>query len=510
MNNDIDYTNRQLIPRLLPYRTANLLSLNISSNSLWAITNKERNNYIKLKNEWKLNKSIVVALQILTYELYNKELNQSKEIIIFLNKNKKFLNKIEIGILNAVLDKSKNVNFDNHYDIDEERVHNNIRLLKNDRELYINNPIVWCDLGYYYTVLGQYKKAKKCYKAAIALNSNNKFIIRSASRFFLHTENPEEGLYLIRKSPNIKNDPGLISAEIAFSEILEIKSKFIDHGILLIKNRNIGELEKNELFAQLATIEFSYGKKGRGKKYVESSLYAPNENILAQFEYLSKSYKIDDNFSSDQYDVLCKHEAETRKYFYNENYKKSLESALKWIDFQPFSSHPAIMGSYISAVALENHKKAIDIAKRALKNSPRENMLLNNLAYSYASVGRVEDALKTLKRINLFSLEPYEKYAVIATIGLTEINRNNLEVGKKYYAKSISYFRTTNNFILLSRALLFYGKALIEKKDNSGYTYIKESYNLANRMQQLEIKYLAEKVLKKVHIDDTSDKEEVV
>jgi hypothetical protein len=82
-----DYTNRQLIPRLLTFETSNVLSLNISSvNS--RINDFELHNYNKLKTEWKTEKNIILAIEMLVYEIIHDSLTINTDLITFLNARK--------------------------------------------------------------------------------------------------------------------------------------------------------------------------------------------------------------------------------------------------------------------------------------------------------------------------------------------------------------------------------------------------------------------------------------
>ena len=54
-----------------------------------------------------------------------------------------------------------------------------------------------------------------------------------------------------------------------------------------------------------------------------------------------------------------------RNFLLKKQYKDSLQSAINWSKYQPLSSNPVIMASYISSVCLDDQLEAI----RILKNS---------------------------------------------------------------------------------------------------------------------------------------------
>ena len=71
------------------------------------------------------------------------------------------------------------------------------------------DSISWIELARLYTVLGQNESARECIQVAITLSPENRFVLRSASRFFVHSNNVDEGLHIIRQSKSIVHDPWL-------------------------------------------------------------------------------------------------------------------------------------------------------------------------------------------------------------------------------------------------------------------------------------------------------------
>lgn len=489
---DIDYNNRQLIPRLLPFRTSNLLSLNLSGkiDSKDCVNDVERHNYFKLKMDWLSEKDLVSAIHILSYEIFFEDLTSSVEVLDFLKLNRSELNCIELEILNLALRQTNSA--ENDIELLDLQDDNSIVLkqLRNQNRLDTYNPMIWCDIGYYYAAMGLLKKAERAYRVAVSLNNSNKYIVRSAARFFLHIDEPEIALDILIKSPRFRYDPSLVSAEIAISELIKKNSAHSNVGKKLVADESISINEKNELLAQLATLEFSYGKQSLGKKFVKECLIAPNENSLAQFEYLSSKFPIDNHFNSSDYNVLFLYEALARNNFAKMNFEQSFQNSLQWFGFQPISSKPAILASYIAATVLEKFDDAINIIRRALKSSPDNHALQNNLAFSLARSGRLIEAQEEMDKIHISGLATSDKAVLNATEGFISIQSGNLSVGVESYKKAFEFFKMENNEIMLARAYYFFCRAIKPYLPDDYAFLIKEVERLSKKNSIVELSYL--------------------
>jgi tetratricopeptide (TPR) repeat protein len=291
-------------------------------------------------------------------------------------------------------------------------------------------------------------------------------------------------------SPRIRRDPNLVSAEIAFSELMGKKSKFIDAGIRLKDDSNISILEKNELLAQIATLEFSHGKNSKGKILINECLKNPNENSLAQIAFLEKKRYIDPVEVTNS-SAIFQFEALARHYFANANFQKSYECAKLWYNFQPFTNFPAVLSTYIAIEILGRYQEAIDIAEEALKISPNSISLKNNLAFSYAKNGQSDKAINIISSINRGGLDNYNKAILNATTGYIAYKIGNMDSAKYGYNEAITYFRTNKeDEESLARALYNYADILDK---NEKIVVLKEVEELSKKNNIIELKYLLDK-----------------
>lgn len=488
MSFQIDYKNRQLIPRLLPFETSNFLMLNNKTHQYIDKNDFEDRNYIKLVTEWNSDKSIITAIHLISYVTLHSSFSLPADVIPYIEKQWLNLNNVEQEIYSLYKSGSTE---DNKCCVDKKPIIETIKELKNDKKAYSHDPILWCDLGYHYTILGQYKSAEKCYKVALGLNSMNRFVVQSVVRFFLHIDNKQYSLDILRNTPNIQNDTRLITSEIAISELLKKRSKFLKNGILLLQDDNISNLEKNELFAQVASIEFIHGKSSKGRKYIEKSISNVNENSLAQFEFLSSRFNINVELNSLNKKIPCKYEALTRNHLQSDQYQKAFENSTKWIDFQPFSTRPAIISSYISSTFLGKHTESIEILQKSLKFAPNDPTLLNNLAFSYTNLGKTIEAEEALKNIKIDLASQRDLDVIKATRGFIEIEKGNIDTGTKLYNEAINSFKNNNQYDAMSTCLYFLGNSLLKKKSiKEGTKAIQEASDISTKYKFRDIQYL--------------------
>ena len=486
-----DYSNRQLVPRLLSFETSNILSLNTNTtnNTLLKINRFELDNYYKLKNEWKNEKNKILAIEILMYKIIHESLTINTEQITFLKEQKNHLNLIEKEILDIATCKLTNNEKTLEPSYEDTDIRNMIKKIRMSTNINLKNPIQWCNLGYCYTKLGLKDKAKRAFLISIGLNNSNRHIVRTVARFFLHLGEVDFGHRILTMSPRIVSDPNIISAEIAFSELIGKKSKFIDNGIRLKDNKNLSIFEKNELLAQIATLEFSHGKNSKGKLLINECLLDPNENSLAQIAFLEKKHVIEPIIEA-KTSVSFQYEALARHHFNNDNFIDAYKYARSWYNFQPFSSYPAALSSYIAIELLEKYHEAIEITETALKISPNNIILKNNLAFAYAKSNKIEEAVNIVNKINRNGISEHDQAVLNATTGFIAYKLGDIEKAKIGYIEAIKYFRLKKEDESLARALFNYSSILDKDESN---IILKEVLELSKKNTINELIYLLRK-----------------
>lgn len=492
MSADVEYRNRQLVPRFFPSAASAALTLGNRTPETMAISDWEAHNCATLVADWHRDKSVLVALDLLSYALLFRNIDDELvgDLTQYLNGKRAELPPPAAELVQLAAarygHKSASIPKSACLPADYAELIRAARLKARDYQL---NPINWVDMAYYYTVLGFAEKAKRSMTVALAANSENRYILRSAARFYLHAGDPAQALYALRSARSLRSDPWLIASEIAISEVSGKSSEMLKRAMLLATDEQLHPGNRAELLAQLATLEFYHGKASKARTLLRSALVCPNENVLAQTEFLSREFDTNrgEGYIPQLTDVRCTFEAQTWQNYWSGRFGEAIGSAKDWFSFQPFSSRPAIVASYLACVALDDDSESIRILETALVSSPSEFTLLNNLAVSHAKMGHIADAKRVLSLMDPSQLGEDDKAVHSATIGFVDVLSGNTPQGKSYYDKAIARFNRTRNERALARLHFFYGLALRRAGDGTYETHWFKARELATKLDLREL-----------------------
>lgn len=474
---NFEYSNRQLLPRWLPFSQLKAISP-LNSESINKMNQTEKANFIKLKSHWDMKKTVPLAVELIvlnhifdmTDDFYYKE---AMDYLIDKHKEEFDTN----VFLQEILGKNKKTI----------KYEQNIAILKRESINNVNNCTVWTDLAYFYSILGQQKKAIHCMKIADALYSKDIFSLRSMIKYYLLSKDVDKALWLIYRNDELKNAPESISMEISICEAYRLKSKLLKKGSSLIKNMKISNFSENELFATMATLEFNNGNSKKGMKLFKEALRYPNENIIAQIRYITNKFNKFIDLS--QIQIPCRYEADSWIAYNKGTFEEVIKNTHDWFYFQPFSSTPAIMNSYINSLIFQNEVNAIDIAEKALCISKNNFSLQNNLVVSLYRNNNISEAnqqIKILKQIS--SIDDTDRIVLLATEGLSSYRNNEYVKGKEKYQEAIDKFRKKKDTERECRALYYWSCELKNINDNYYIDLLNKSNDLAEKYNYKDIK----------------------
>ena len=118
-----------------------------------------------------------------------------------------------------------------------------------------NNPkdaLAWLDLARAYVSIGKLDSAEKAVTVGTNLLPNHRWIIRVASRFYVNNNQSDKAHYLLSKHPMLKEDPWLLSAEIAVAESYNRPLKMVSQARKLIESERFSPLHLTELESSIA------------------------------------------------------------------------------------------------------------------------------------------------------------------------------------------------------------------------------------------------------------------
>ena len=197
-----------------------------------------------------------------------------------------------------------------------------------------------------------------------------------------------------------------------------------------------------------------------------------------------------DNFEN----VPLVHEAKAWEHYCNGMWRKALNESWKWFYDQPFSDRPVILGSYIATTVLGDYKESIKILEKGKVSNPNEFLVLNNLAFSYASIDEVSKAQNVFNEINTNGLDDRDKIVLDATEGLIAFRSGEIEKGRAKYLKAIKAAEIDK--ILQARAYVYYAREEVRAKTQLADSVKKTALEKSEEIKNTEIQIITKRELK--------------
>jgi tetratricopeptide (TPR) repeat protein len=303
---------------------------------------------------------------------------------------------------------------------------------------YPSNSILWIDLAYLYAVGGSAVKAERAVRVALNLSPANRFVLRSAARFYIHKNRPDVAHDIIRRAPGLIDDPWLVAAEISIALAAKRTPWKVKEGLSLLNGGKFPMSHLSELSSALGTLEFNSGSNSKAKKFFRQSLLAPNDNSLAQAQWISRSMSgLRVNAQATNVQVARAFEANAYQCCASADWQGAADASLLWLVDQPFSSRPARMAAYLAASIFEDFKRSEEIVKFALAANPDEPSYHINLAYCYANTGRTQEATEQLKKVKIVEDEEWADAAREANYGLIAFRQGMAQLGRARYEEAV-------------------------------------------------------------------------
>lgn len=325
----------------------------------------------------------------------------------------------------------------------ESTIHADIARIRRRLNAFPRNAFLWGDLSRLYIVKAQPTKSRHAMEVALGLAPDNRFILRSAARLFLHLREPDRAHDMLSASPATSGDPWLVAAEIAVASVAERPPRHLGHAKHLLDRGDYSPADTAELASAIATEELFSGRHRKARRLFSRSLTEPTENAVAQAEWAVETLPALE-VTRDALDVPHSFEANALNSFHSADWTTSVRRCQEWAFDEPFSKRPSALGSYIALVALEDYVLAKSLADQGLRSNPKDPLLTNNLAVALVNMGQKDEARQLLATIP----RPVKDHAVDAVLrateGLVHFRSGDLDRGRVLYREAIEAFRPGN------------------------------------------------------------------
>ncbi|MCK1608151.1 MULTISPECIES: hypothetical protein [unclassified Bradyrhizobium] len=316
---------------------------------------------------------------------------------------------------------------------DTRRMYSEIARRKRLLRMYPRDPLLLTETALLYTNLGFNNSAKHLLKAAAALAPDNRYVLRSLTRFWVHQAEPDRALHQLGKSSATKHDPWLLAAQIAAEDVAQKKSTNWREAKRVLDDENFSDFELTELAAALATLQLQGGSHKLARRMFRKSLAEPTENSVAQVQWASRrdpTINVSHDLTVNASEALAWEELAAHRW------KEVIEATRRWQEIEPFSVRPAVMGSFVGVGHLGDGRVGEEFARRGLIANKGSQVLHNNLAVSLALQGRVQEARAELENVKP-SLRSSGEIVNLATRGLIAMRAGDLAGGADLYGRSI-------------------------------------------------------------------------
>ena len=320
-----------------------------------------------------------------------------------------------------------------------------LRRLRERVRQYGRDAFAWHDLALLYARVGASDAAERAGRISVGLAPENRIILRSAARLFIHLKQPDSALRIIRRSDRTSVDPWLASVEIAVSDMLGKTPRLAKKADQLLKTFAKQPDAVSELAASLGTFEaLGHGSSKRTRQYFRAALQTPSENVVAQARFVDQQIPGAIEFDQSLLSRRSVFEGRALYHYQKGEWTEALKQIDAWLDDEPFSSRPASLGSFIAGSILADPIETERVASRGLLANPHDSSLLNNLAYGLAYGDNPEKAKDAVARFSL-NTSSRERIFQTATRGLVAMKTGGEEFGRALYREAILFSDKEND-----------------------------------------------------------------
>lgn len=378
-----------------------------------------------------------------------------------------------------------------------EDIRQKIHIIRQRLHIMPYNPFLYVDLSRAYLLIGQNKKAEEAILRALHFGETNRFVARSAARFFLHEQDRERAYDVIKAKGAVSSDPWLMAAEISINMLRGKSSNYVKKGRDIIESGNCNPFGFTELASSIGTLEMTAGAHRKSNKLFRKALIAPNDNSLAQVQWVNSFEPLSLNLNMP---VRNAYEVNTFEKVVNGDYDGAMHEAVSWICDMPFAHKPVNIGYNISTNLLHDFELSSAILDVGLQSDDSSPFLLNNKAYCSARANNLEEAKDAFAKLITVKTDdsPSWKVCIPATEGLIHYRDKDLALGSAKYQEAIEAAKAIGDAQgdqkLYKKAVLNYCRERLIARDGDPNGILAEASAISLGEDEGELKILFEEI----------------
>ena len=199
------------------------------------------------------------------------------------------------------------------------------------------------------------------------------------------------------------------------------------------------------LACALGTLEMQTGTVRNVRRLFKIGLVKPTENAIAQARWVSRELLLafrDLEIKPTSWPAKRQYEASAWTRLSSGDWTSAVNEARLWLRDEPFSSRPAVFGSWVAPVTTGDFRTAKEFADAGLVANPRHSVLLNNLAVCLANLDQIVEARKVFDQINAAEAVSRSEATYLATQGLISYREGNYDLGRSRYGEAVRKSKT--------------------------------------------------------------------
>jgi Flp pilus assembly protein TadD len=332
------------------------------------------------------------------------------------------------------------------------KMHIEIARRKRLLRMYPRDALLLTETALQCTNLGMSQSAAQLLRAAAAVAPNDRYVLRSLTRFWVHSGDPDRAVHFLSKSIATRSDPWLMAAQMAAEDVAHKAPSFWREAKRILSAERFSSFDLTELAAATGTLQLEAGNHKLARKMFRRSLTAPTENAVAQAQWASRRdpvIEVPHTLTANAFEALAWEKLADRRW------QDTIDATKSWQDIEPFSVRPAVMGSFVAVAHLGDGRSGEEFSRKGLIANRGTSVLHNNLAVAMAIQGRVDEASQELENVKIPQTKP-EEIVNLATRGLIEMRKGNWADGSELYRRSIELAIADKNAVLWCRAAAHY------------------------------------------------------
>lgn len=378
-------------------------------------------------------------------------------------------------------------------------------LLKVQLDRYPRHAILWVERARLYTILGQREKAIGAAKVALHLAPHNRYVVRSATRLFMHFDEWDSAWHYALRGYKWNPDPWLKSLVVSVGTRAEVQKRLPNFNSQINEaNTQSGLFSLSELNAATGMLELESGNETKAKKIFRYAWKNPASTVVSHGVWVINN-KLRGLSDSVNFDLSSNIQGAAYNLLNQRRYADLIPVLNEWLLEEPYSSEPH-NHLYTAYINLRRFDDAVRIAKKGYESNVGEKGFLNQIAYALLRKDNHEGWIEAGRVIEEMDKCPDFKESPVpnATKGMHLILTGKIDEGVLLYKKSIEAFAKSQKVdsqlvcganLLMNIIRAYKGvpitayESYIKRMEKSGANYVKDGLNM--------LKYEAEKYIER-------------